>query len=132
MAYDFETRHDYLRTRMREVNSRDVTYTRGTTSGTVSATVYEADPTELQPFGVSLDVRHFFLIVHVTALEALLGDGAEPERDDRIDDSNIGVELRVEPMGDEPPYRFTNHQRKAVRIHAIEVGALESGSSSSS
>lgn len=110
---------------MRAINSRTVTYRRGVTSGTLSATVYEIDPRELQPFGVSLDIRHVSLIVDVADIESLLGAGAVPEANDEVTDANHSPSLvfLVEPMGDEPPFRYTNHQRKAVRIHAVEVDA---------
>lgn len=132
MAYDFETRHDYLRSRMRAVNKRTVTWSRGGTSGPLSATVYKMDPEELQPFGVALDVHHVYFIVDVADLGSLLGAGAVPERNDEVTDPKLGLVFRIVPLGDEPPFRYTNHQRLAVRAHAIEVGEAEGSSSSSS
>ncbi len=127
MAYNFEARHDTLRPRMRELNSRTVTYKRGITSGPLSATFYEIDPQELQPYGVSLDIRHVSLIVDVADIESLLGAGAVPEANDEVRDANHSPTLvfLVEPMGDDPPFKYTNHQRKAVRIHAVEVDDTE-------
>lgn len=143
MSYNFESRHDYLRGRMRKLNSRTVTYERGSASGTIKATVYEADPSDLQPFGVSLEVRHFFFVIDLTEgesvagadyayLQELLGADEVPERNDEITDEALGLVFRVEPMGDEPPFRYTNHQRKAVRLHAVEVGEAVTGSGSGS
>ena len=57
MVYSFETRHNLLESRMRKLNSRSITYKRGTNEVTLDATVYELDPDELLPFGISIDVR---------------------------------------------------------------------------
>lgn len=134
MAYDFASRFDRLRTRMREVNSRSVVYSAGDLSDTISATVYEAKAEDLAPWAISLTVRHFFVIVDVAVIEVVLGSGQRPKRNHVIMDETLGIRLIVEPMGQEPCYRYTNHLRRAVRIHAIEHGPMEpvGGSSVSS
>ena len=124
MAYNFEDRHDYLRTRMRTVNSRSINYGRGSGGETIDATVYEMTADDLVMYGLTMEVRHFSLVVNIADIETALGSGELPERNDTIEDEALGIELRVEPLGSEPVFKYTNHQRKAVRIHAVEVGEL--------
>lgn len=123
MAYDFEARHDTLRTRMREVNSRTVTYAdgegSGANSGTISATVYSLTPEDLLAFGITLDVRRRDYIVTLAELQAIIGADEVPERGHLITDGDLTCE--VMPLGDGPIFNYTNHQRKAVRIHTTVI-----------
>lgn len=130
MAYSFESRHDMLRNRMRALNSRTVTYQRGSESQSMLATVYEMKAEDLMPYGLATDVRHFSLIIDVSEVEKVVGSGSTPKPQDKIKDASLGIVLSVQPMGTEPCFTYTTHQRKAMRIHAIEDGLITGGSSS--
>lgn len=116
---------------MRALNSRTVTYQRASASESMSATVYEMKPEDLLPYGISTDMRHFSLIIDVADIETVLGSGGKPKAQDKIRDAKLGIVLSVQPMGDEPCFKYTTHQRKAMRIHAVEDGVITGSSSGS-
>src|SRR5690554_4555671 len=121
MAYSFASRHDRLRTRMREVNSRTVTYRRGARSAEVLATVHELGPDELVAMGLPSDVRRRGYVIDVADLEEVGNPFEHPKQGDRVEDGDLTCQAL--PMGsNEPVYRYTNHQRKAYRIHTQLVG----------
>lgn len=136
MPYDFKARHDKLRTRMRAVNQNTVTYTpldesaieTGADGEPLTATVYEKSVDELLAFGLAVDSRRRDYIISTVDLP-----GIEPRKGDLITDSTAGLICKVSPMGGEATWRWTNQQRKALRIHThVEAEIEGSGSGSGS
>jgi hypothetical protein len=120
MAYSFGTRHDYLRTRMRAVNSRDVVYRRGALSAEVQATVYEMRDEDKVNFGVPLGERRIDYIIDNDEVIAAVGNPfTGPEQNDEIVDATIGVVCKVVPMTDGQCFKYTNNRRAAFRIHSL-------------
>lgn len=117
MTYDFASRHDRLRTRMREVNSTTIDYARGeTTVEGFSATVYEMKPDELMALGLPVDTRRREYIFDI---DEIAEEFTVPRQADEITDGSL--RCKVVPQGDEPCFRWTNHQRNEVRVHAEAI-----------
>ena len=126
MTYDFTSRHDYLRKRMRKVNSRLVIYVIPEIGPfEVPATCYELTPEELSQYGVSLDVERRDYIIDVAEFNkgiagSISGSSSagplkkEPDQGDTIIDGNLTC--TVAPLLD-TSFKYTTHGRKAVRIH---------------
>jgi hypothetical protein len=119
MAYSFTERHDRLRTRMREVNSRTVKYRRGSDRAECSATCYELKPEDYLAFGVAMDRRLRDYVIDLSEIRETQPGFMEPLQGDFIEDGSLLCQ--VVPFGPEPCFRFTNHQRNEVRIHTQVV-----------
>jgi hypothetical protein len=121
MPYDFEARHSRLAARMRAVNSRSITISRESEEITVRATAYEIPPEELIAYGLPLDVRRIDYIVSMADLvETVFANPLNPIRlHDKIQDGDLT--LKVTPLGDRPCFKWTSHNRIALRIHAVVI-----------
>ena len=119
MAYSVGARHDYLRTRMRAVNSREVVYWRGSKSAAVSATPYELRAEDKIAFGIPLGERHIDYIIDNDDVIAGVGNPFRgPEQGDKIVDATIGVTCQVVPRMQEQCFVYTTNRRAAFRVHS--------------
>lgn len=111
MAYDFETRHNILASRMRTLNSRTISIKRGVTTlfTDILATCYEKSAEELLALGASLNIRRRDYIITLTDIA-----GYEPTQGDVIVDGNL--ECTLVPLGDSPIYEPTSHTSVSYRI----------------
>jgi hypothetical protein len=118
MAWSFGNRHDILRTRMREVNNRTITYRRGGRSAELTATVYEWRSEEKVAYGVPLAVRHVDYIIDNDELIAAVGNPWDgPLQGDEITDSEVGIICQVVPIMGEQCFKYTTSRRGAYRVH---------------
>ncbi|MGD9647086.1 MAG: hypothetical protein AB7U73_15350 [Pirellulales bacterium] len=115
MAYDFAQRHAHLRTRQRAVHKVDVVYRRKGKTVPLPATPHELSAAEVIPFGVTLDVRRRDYIMDLAPLAAGLPPFGFPQQGDEIHEGELICQ--VQPMGDEPCFRYTTHRRDEVRVH---------------
>ena len=115
MSYNFTDRFNRLGNRMREVNNSRIRYHDGfNTSEEILATVYELVPDDRLPFGtvVSGRVRDYIITTnHLRINQTLI----IPEQGHTIIDGNL--QCLVTPLGEEPCFRYTSHQRITMRIH---------------
>lgn len=123
MVYSFGERHDHLRKRMREVNSRTVNYRRKGRSVECSATVYETKQEDLVLLGLPLDVRRREYIVDLAELQEAGNPFEVPRQGDEIIDGGLHCQV-VPRASDEPCFKFTTHRRDVVRIHTQVVHEL--------
>lgn len=132
MTYNFSNRLDYLGTRMKEVNSRSVSYIRpgvGTISG-LKATAVEHDATELLALGMPVDIKLRMYSMDVAELK-IGGNCITPEPGDKITDG--GLTIRLVPLGpDQPAYKYTTQSRKRMIVGGEVTDQSDAPCSSSS
>jgi len=117
MAYDFEERFNRLATRMRELNKRTVDIYRNDIEefADVEVTCYELAHEELLHYGISTDIRRRDYII--TAADVI---DYEPQIGDEIRDGSLVCE--VAKLGDIAHWKYTSHNRVALRIHTVVTG----------
>ena len=113
----------WLGSQMKQFAGHEVTYTRGSDSITILATVGTSTHQTIDGKNGSLikiKSRDFI----VTAADLDFGSGPfKPERDDEITETIDGVEyrFRVMPFGQDPCYRFSDNHGVRFRIHTKGV-----------
>lgn len=132
VAYNFANRLDRLGVRMKEVNSRTVTYNRPDV-GSISdlqATCVEHDATELLALGMPVDIK--LRMYHVDVAELKIGGSCIlPEPGDKITDG--GLVIRLIPLGpDQPAFKYTTQSRKRIIIGGEVISQTDLPCSSSS
>lgn len=102
--------------------TRTVTYQRGAASVSVSATIGRTEFEQADSFGIIHRIESRDFLVRSVDL-VLDGSATLPEPGDRILDSD-GSHMHIYEVmspGGEPPFRFSDPYRKALRIHTKHV-----------
>lgn len=107
---------------IRRMTGRTITYTRGDTSGTLVAVPADTivEETSEDGFTVKTKVRDYLILR--SDLEAILGDGETPQRDDTIDETVAGFvrTFDVLEVGREV-WRWWDKSMQVIRCHTVEV-----------
>lgn len=107
---------------IRRMTGRTITYTRGETSGTAVAVPADTiiEETSEDGFTIKTKVRDYLILR--SDLEAILGDGETPQRDDTIDETVAGYvrTFDVLEVGREV-WRWWDKSMQVIRVHTVEV-----------
>jgi len=119
MIYELQDRLDTLGSRLQEVSSELVIYTRGVASlSNLKVTLILADdPEELAPGIVLATIRRQDFLIDSADL-ILSSALTVPTRGDKITRTNGEVYQITSPGGDLPVFRYTTSSKKRLRIHA--------------
>ena len=114
MTFLDEKRHQHM--------TRTVVYERGASSVEVQATLGETTFEQADDFGIVQKVESRDFLIRTGDL-VLDGQPALPKSGDRIRDTQ-GTQVfvyEVSAPGNEPPFRYSDPYRKALRIHTKHI-----------
>jgi len=109
--------------------TRTVVYERGASSVEVQATLGQTTFEQSDDFGIVQKIESRDFLIRTADL-VLDGKTTLPKAGDRIRDTSADQIFVYEVMapGNEPPFRFSDPYRKALRIHTKHIGTEGSGS----
>lgn len=114
MTFLDEKRHEHL--------TRSVVYERGASTVEVQATLGETTFEQADDFGIVQKIESRDFLIRTSDL-ILDGQPAVPKAGDRLRDTQ-GTQVfvyEVSAPGSEPPYRYSDPYRKALRIHTKHI-----------
>jgi len=114
MTFLDEKRHEHM--------TRSVVYERGASTVEVQATLGETTFEQADDFGIVQKIESRDFLIRTSDL-VLDGQPALPKSGDRIRDTS-GAEVfvyEVSAPGSEPPFRYSDPYRKALRIHTKHI-----------
>lgn len=123
----FQRGAEWLNRKMGESASRSVTYRRGETEATVTATVSQSVLRIADGAGSRVERTERDYLFSVADLLAA-GITMPPARDDRVidgegeSDGQLGI-WEARPGGTEPVYRWCDGSKTRVRVHCKRIGA---------
>jgi len=121
MTFLDEKRHEHM--------TRTVVYERGASSVEVQATLGETTFEQADDFGIVQKIESRDFLIRTGDL-VLNGQPALPKSGDHIHDTS-GTKVfvyEVSAPGSEPPFRYSDPYRKALRIHTKHVATEGTGS----
>jgi len=115
-----DTGAEWLSDMLHEHASETVTYQRGNDSVSVTAVIGTSYETEVDTYGIVIQVRHCDFLIQKSSLN--FGAGVfEPQPGDRIERAS-GEVWQVQPAGGDRGYRETSHALDAEwRVHTKRV-----------
>lgn len=112
----------WLGSQLKQHASRTVTYVRGNDSVPVQATPAKTEFEQADTHGFKIDseIRDFLIAAADLVLNGVV---VLPERGDLIQDTDSTTVhvFEVVPIGNEPPYRYSDPYRLMLRIHVREI-----------